>query len=198
MQPGTKLSLSRSSRSAAASGNVTRKDEPLEEFTLDTYLPYLLNVVGTKLSVLSALSYRERFGIGVPEWRVLATIAWNHDISVNALSARTSLDKVAASRAASRLVKLGFVKSVTNREDGRLVMLTTTAAGRRVYNAITPQALVLEDAVRSAIGSAAHDRLRELILVLRDALAKGVVEDAIDTGRSKFAPPKSTKERRIS
>lgn len=135
--------------------------------------------MGTKLSALSALSYRERFGIGVPEWRALATIAWNHDISINEVSAKTSLDKVGASRAVARLVKLGFVKSVTNLDDGRLVMLTTTAAGRRVYNAIIPQSVALEEAVRSALGSAGHDRLRDLVLELRDALASGIVQDAL-------------------
>jgi DNA-binding MarR family transcriptional regulator len=165
-------------------GTTLPSSPALAEFALDTYLPYMLNLTGTKLCVLSSESYRERFGIGISEWRALATIAWNQKISVNAVSARTSLDTVAASRAVARLVKLGFVKSVTNKDDARLVMLTTTAAGRRVYNAITPQALALEEAIRAALGPAGHDRLRDLVLELRAALASGVIQDAL------AAPPK--------
>jgi DNA-binding MarR family transcriptional regulator len=157
----------------------SRNGSALQEFALDAYLPYMLNVTGTMLSVLAASSYRKRFGIRVPEWRALATIAWNQKISVNEVSARTSLDTVAASRAVARLVKLGVVKSAVNRDDGRLVMLTTTAAGRRVYNAIIPQALALEDAIRAALGPAGHARLRELVRELQHALANGAIAESL-------------------
>ena len=39
---------------------------PLKEFDLGEYVPYLLNVTGTKVAVLSAALYRTRFGIRVP------------------------------------------------------------------------------------------------------------------------------------
>ena len=167
---------------------------PLKEFDLDEYVPYLLNVTGTKLSILSAALYRKRFGIGVPEWRALAMIAWNQKSSVNAVSAATSLDTVAASRAVARLVKLGFVKSTANLHDGRLVVLTTTAAGRRVYNAIIPQALALEDAMRAALGPAGLNRLRELTRELQDALANGVIADVLAKPPTATSP-KQTKKR---
>jgi DNA-binding MarR family transcriptional regulator len=158
---------------------------PASPFNLDTYLPHTLNVVASRVSSLSATTYREQFNISIPEWRALSYIGWNRDVSINAVSANTSLDKVAASRAVARLVEAGLVISEPNPDDARLVMLKITAAGKRIYDAVVPQSAALEAAIGEVLGEAGTRQLRELIARLNATIESGELQQAF----KKIAPP---------
>ena len=49
----------------------SHNDAPLR---LDDFLPYQLNVAASLVSQALSRLYAERYGIGVPEWRVLVTL----------------------------------------------------------------------------------------------------------------------------
>ena len=70
---------------------------------LENFLPYRLSVLTNLVSSAIAGAYRERFGLSIPEWRVVAVLANSPDLSAAEVAQRTAMDKVAVSRARSRL-----------------------------------------------------------------------------------------------
>lgn len=114
----------------------------LHEFT-----PYRLSVLTNRISSLIARAYTDRFGISIPQWRVIAVLGEESGITATEVAQRTAMDKVAVSRAVQGLVKAGRVRRLASQQDGRVAKLRLTAKGQRIYNEITPLALGYEDAV---------------------------------------------------
>jgi DNA-binding MarR family transcriptional regulator len=104
--------------------------------TLDRFLPYRLSVASNSVSNRIAQSYRKRFGLKVPEWRLIAILA--------ELGGLTRMDKITVSRAASALVERGLVGSNRNPGDGRSHFLSLTSEGQSLYTEIAPLARSLE------------------------------------------------------
>jgi DNA-binding MarR family transcriptional regulator len=61
-------------------------------------------VLTNLISSAIAGAYRERFGLSIPEWRVLAVLANSPDLSAAEVAQRTAMDKVAVSRAVRSLL----------------------------------------------------------------------------------------------
>lgn len=113
-------------------------------FDLDRFLPYLVNVLASRLSTELAQVYEARFGISIPEWRVIAHLSQNQAVSVREVFRRVDMDKAKVSRAAARLEARGFITKRANSDDRRLVKLSLTRKGRRLFEEIAPLALAYE------------------------------------------------------
>lgn len=111
---------------------------------LDDYLPYRLSVAANAVSRLVARAYEHRFGLSVPQWRLLAVLAEAAPLTPQKLCGRTVMDKVTVMRAAQRLLQRKLVRRLPNAQDGRSHRLVLTAAGRRMYAQIAPLALGYE------------------------------------------------------
>jgi DNA-binding MarR family transcriptional regulator len=118
---------------------------------LDRFLPYLVNKLASRLSGELAGVYQRRFGITIPEWRVIAHLAEHRNVSVREIFLRVAMDKSKVSRAAARLELSGFVEKNINEADRRLVELRLTAKGRAMFKAIEPLALAYERQALSAL-----------------------------------------------
>jgi DNA-binding MarR family transcriptional regulator len=105
---------------------------------LENFLPYRLSVLSNRLSAAIAEAYSSRFGLSIPEWRVMAVLALNPGLSAAAVAERTAMDKVAVSRAVGRLLSTGRARRETAPGDRRRSVLELTAEGQRVYRRITP------------------------------------------------------------
>jgi DNA-binding MarR family transcriptional regulator len=110
-------------------------DAPL---VLENFLPYRLSVLSNRLSAAIAESYSRRFGLSIPEWRVMAVLALNPGLSAAEVADRTAMDKVAVSRAVSRLLTTGRARRETAAGDRRRSVLELTADGKRIYRRIAP------------------------------------------------------------
>ncbi|HEY9219901.1 MAG TPA: MarR family winged helix-turn-helix transcriptional regulator, partial [Phenylobacterium sp.] len=75
------------------------------ELRLDDYLPYRLSLASNAVSRLIARAYEDRFGLKIPEWRVLCVLAEGGAVAPGELVARTGMDKVTVSRAAQALAR---------------------------------------------------------------------------------------------
>ncbi len=115
------------------------------QLDLDDFLPYQLNVLASRVSSDLAGVYEARFGISIPEWRVIAHLARNREVSVREIRRRVDMDKSKVSRAAARLEEAGLIEKRVNTEDRRLVKLSLSRKGRRLYEQIAPLALDYED-----------------------------------------------------
>lgn len=135
---------------------------------LDRFLPYLVNRLGNRLSQELGEIYATRFGISIPEWRVIAHLSGHGDISVREIFARVAMDKAKVSRAAARLELIGLVEKKINPADRRLVALRLTAAGREMFAAIAPLALAYEAEVLSGLSAEEAATFRSLLGRLLD------------------------------
>lgn len=110
-------------------------------FDLRQFLPYQLAAAAERVSRDFADIYRREFGISIPEWRVLAHLSQEGEVSVRDIEARVAMEKSKVSRAASRLEAAGYISKQTNPGDRRLVALALTEEGRSLIAKIVPLAL---------------------------------------------------------
>jgi len=115
--------------------------------TLDDYLPYRLSVASNAVSGLIARAYEDRFGLTIPQWRLICVLAEDGGQTQAKLVARTVMDKVTVSRAAQGLVKRRLVARSENAADGRSHVLALTPEGQSLYAEIAPLALAYEAAL---------------------------------------------------
>src|SRR5829696_2066042 len=76
---------------------------------LEEFLPYRLNVVASLTSQALSRVYAERYGIGIPEWRVLVTLGQFGMMTGKAVGAHSHMHKTKVSRAVAMLEKRKFV-----------------------------------------------------------------------------------------
>ena len=111
---------------------------------LDRFLPYRLSVASNRVSDMIARSYRTRFGLRIPEWRMIAVLAETGGMTQQALTHRTRMDKVTVSRAAIALADRGLIERKPNDADQRSHLLALSADGRALYEEIAPLAIDTE------------------------------------------------------
>lgn len=132
------------------------------ELDLGHFLPYRLSVLSNTVSSALAGAYARRFGLTIPQWRVVAVLARSPGLSAAGVAERTAMDKVAVSRAVAGLTRSGRVRRVLAVSDRRRSVLTLTARGGAVYRRIVPLALAYERrllAELSPVEQAQFDRL---------------------------------------
>jgi DNA-binding MarR family transcriptional regulator len=118
--------------------------QPPNPIELERFLPYRLSVLTNVVSGAIASAYQRRFGLGIPEWRVIAVLARHPGLSAAEVAACTRMDAVAVSRAVTRLARSGRLRRSVSAEDRRRSVLRLSAAGRSVYRRIAPLALDYE------------------------------------------------------
>ena len=80
-----------------------------EELILENFLPYRLSILSNTVSSTVARVYDKRFNLSIPEWRVIAILGRFPGLSAVEVAERTLMDKVAVSRAVSKLIKNGRI-----------------------------------------------------------------------------------------
>ena len=113
------------------------KPAPLD---LDRFLPYRLDILAESVSRALSRLYKERYGLGVPEWRVLAHLGQYAPITAKAIGVHSRMHKTKVSRAVAALEQLGFVGRTGNDADRREELLSLTAKGRAAYDDLAPKA----------------------------------------------------------
>src|SRR4051812_39923983 len=76
---------------------------------LDGFLPYRLDILAEGVSRALSRLYKEPYGLGVPEWRVLAHLGQYAPIAARDIAAHSRMHKTKVSRAVAELEQLGFV-----------------------------------------------------------------------------------------
>jgi DNA-binding MarR family transcriptional regulator len=127
------------------------------ELTLEEFLPYRLSVLSHTISTTIAKVYEKKFGVSIPEWRVIAILGRFPGLSAVEVADRTMLDKVAVSRAVSKLIKNGRIDRAFADADRRRSILNLSAAGQEVHNEIAPLALAFERELLEGISAADYE-----------------------------------------
>jgi DNA-binding MarR family transcriptional regulator len=142
---------------------------PDSALRLDGYLPYRLSVASNAVSRLIARAYEDRFGLTIPQWRLIAVLAEDGPLTQQAIGARTVMDKVTVSRATQGLVKRRLVQRAAHDADGRSHHLALSKAGERLYSEVSPVALEYEARLLQQFDPAAVEELKRVLRHLESA-----------------------------
>ncbi len=152
-----------------ASPQLPEADAAGATLKLDAYLPYRLSVASNAVSGLIARAYEDRFGLTVPQWRLICVLAEDKALTQVAIVSRTGMDKVTVSRAAQGLAKRRLVARSDHHADGRSHMLALTGEGARLYAEIAPLALAYEAALIAGLAPTEVALLKRLLVRLQTA-----------------------------
>ena len=154
---------------------------------LERFLPYRLSVLTNVVSSAIADAYRRRFGLSIPEWRVIAVLARHPGISAAKVAELTRMDAVAVSRAVSRLLRAGRLRRTVAPNDRRRSVLSVSRAGAAVYREVAPLALRFERELLDGMSRTereALDRALDALTARAQALAGALEQTSADTAQT--------------
>lgn len=140
-----------------------------DDLILEDFLPYRLSITSHTVSTNIARVYEKRFGVSIPEWRVIAVLGRYPGLSAVEVADRTLMDKVAVSRAVTKLIKNGRIDREFADADRRRSILNLSEEGMKVHNEIAPLALEFE---QQLVQDISKDDYEKFNLVLEQLLDK--------------------------
>lgn len=173
-------------RSAPTPTTVKTAGVPVRRMELTRFLPYRLSVLANTVSHTLAKRYEKRFGITIPEWRVIAVLGGGETLSAGEIAQRTAMDKVQVSRAISRMLESGLILRESGDTDRRKALLTLTQRALDIYEEIVPMALAYEARLTGALTAEEAGTLDRLLGKLQsrsDELAAEGEEELAEAGQ---------------
>jgi DNA-binding MarR family transcriptional regulator len=143
---------------------------------LEGFLPHRLNVLSSLVSQALTQVYA-RYGIGIPEWRVLVTLGQFGVMTGKAVGARTHMHKTKVSRAVAQLEARKFVARKANRADLREAFLSLTPTGRSVYEELAPRAQEFTDKLSEVVSASDRAAFDRAVALLTQRSAELVAKD---------------------
>ena len=131
------------------------------------------------VSGLIARAYQDRFGLSVPQWRLICVLAEGGALTQGQLVSKTVMDKVMVSRAAQGLLRRHLVSRTEHHADARSHVLALSAQGQRLYAEIAPLALAYEQALIAGLSPDEVDGLKRLLSRLQSAATALVDADPL-------------------
>jgi DNA-binding MarR family transcriptional regulator len=112
----------------------------LPKLDLFRFVPFRLNRLAAEVSAALSEEYQERYGLDIPEWRVLATLGFrNEACSAQYIVHCTRTHKSTISRAVTALMSRQLIERVENEDDRREYRLRMTPKGRALYQELIPR-----------------------------------------------------------
>lgn len=125
-----------------------------DELILEKFMPYRLARLSSTVSSTIARAYDKEFGLSIPEWRVIAILGRFPGLSAVEVAEQTFLDKVAVSRAVTKLLKSGRIDREFADADRRRSILNLSAKGRGVHDRVAKLALEFEKSLLDGLAEA--------------------------------------------
>lgn len=150
------------------------------QLDLAAFIPYQLSIASNAVSDRIARHYQTRFGLKIPEWRLMAVLGQATGTQTRAamtqreLVGATRMDKVTVSRASAALVERGLIARAASSSDGRSHHLALTPAGSALYAEIAPAALAMEQALLATLSAEDRAMLSDLLTRLREAADEAI------------------------
>jgi DNA-binding MarR family transcriptional regulator len=156
---------------------------PASSLDLFRFVPFRLNRLAAEVSAALSGEYRERYGLDIPEWRVLATLGFrNEACSAQYIAYCTRTHKSTISRAVTALMTRQLVERVENEDDRREYRLRLTRKGKTLYEELIPRLLRKEQDILSCLSAREQkdfammlgkiERSLDLVQTAREASAK--------------------------
>jgi DNA-binding MarR family transcriptional regulator len=147
------------------------------------FAPFRLNRLAAEVSAALSSEYRERYGLDIPEWRVLATLGFrNEACSAQYIAHCTRTHKSTISRAVTALMKRQLVERVENEEDRREFRLRMTRRGRALYQNLIPRLKRKEQEILSCLSAQERKNFARVLGKIESSL--GLVQTSEDAGKA--------------
>jgi DNA-binding MarR family transcriptional regulator len=143
-----------------------------DELRLENFLPYQLAVLSNTVSTSVAKAYDQRFKVSIPEWRVIAVLGRFPGLSAIEVAEKTMLDKVAVSRAVTKLIKNGRIDRQFADADRRRSILNLSEDGQKLHDEIAQLGLQFE---RDLVQGFSEDEMENLNNIMQRLLARARV-----------------------
>jgi DNA-binding MarR family transcriptional regulator len=131
--------------------NAPKKGSKLDLFR---FVPFRLNRLAAEVSSALSVEYQERYGLDIPEWRVLATLGFRVEpCSAQYIAHCTRTHKSTISRAVTALMNRQLVERVENADDRREFALRMTRKGKALYEELIPRLLRREQEILSCLSA---------------------------------------------
>jgi DNA-binding MarR family transcriptional regulator len=158
--------------------NAAKKGSKLDLFR---FVPFRLNRLAAEVSSALSVEYQERYGLDIPEWRVLATLGFrNEACSAQYIAHCTRTHKSTISRAVTALMNRQLVERVENADDRREFALRMTRKGKALYEELIPRLLRREQEILSCL--TAQERKDFAMLLGKIERSLDLVQTAKDAG----------------
>lgn len=130
---------------------------------LEEFIPFRLSRLSNKISAGIAATYTHRYHLSVTEWRVIAITGRFPGLSARGITLKGALDKVAVSRAVSRLVRHRLMTRSVDPADRRRSVLNLSEAGDEIYREIAPAAIDYERRLLAALEPSEREALQRAL-----------------------------------
>ena len=135
------------------------------------FVPFRLNRLAAEVSNALSGEYQVRYGLDIPEWRVLATLGFrNEACSAQYISDCTRTHKSTISRAVTALLERQVIERVENAEDRREFRLRLTRKGRALYEELIPRLLGKEQEILSCLSAQERKAFATLLGKIENSL----------------------------
>lgn len=124
----------------------------MAKFDLFQFFPFRLNRLAAEVSAALSDEYQVRYGLDIPEWRVIATLGFRDDAcSAQFIAQCTRTHKSTVSRAVTALLDRALIERVENEDDRRAFELRLSAKGQALYEELIPRLLSKERDILSCL-----------------------------------------------
>jgi DNA-binding MarR family transcriptional regulator len=121
-------------------------------FDLFRFVPFRLNRLAAEVSAALSDEYQARYGLDIPEWRVIATLGFRDDAcSAQFIAQCTRTHKSTISRAVTTLLERELIERVENEDDRRAFELRLSTKGQALYEELIPRLLSKERDILSCL-----------------------------------------------
>ena len=150
-----------------------------EPIVLDRTVTHRLHTLYKLTDRVSQAAYLTDAGLPLSEGRCLAAVGAFAPLSINDLAQQANLNKAQASRAAQSLADQGLVRKEASDTDGRGIVLTLTAKGKRVWRRVMDVVERRNDEIVSCLDATERRQLDCLLDRLVEH-ARAVVDGTLD------------------
>lgn len=145
------------------------------------FVPFRLNRLAAEVSMALSSEYQERYGLDIPEWRVLATLGFRSDAcSAQYISHCTRTHKSTISRAVTTLLERRLIERVANADDRREFRLRLTRKGKSLYEELIPRLLHREQEILACLSASQRKEFARLLGKIEDNLGLIQTREAAD------------------
>jgi len=152
---------------------------------LNSHIPTKVAIFANRLSRSASRFYRESYGIGVVEWRLMMFIGHASATRANHICGATDLDKGAVSRSLRVLQRMGIVSVREDGVDSRRNNVSLTAKGRALHDRMVPVALERQRELVSELTPHEVETFNRLIDRLQAKVADG---EPVEIGHPRERP----------
>jgi len=142
---------------------IFKPEARMRPLDLEHFLPYRLSVLSNRVSEAISATYRDRYGLAVTEWRVIAILGRHPGATATEVAQRSAMDKVAISRSVKRLLERGLIEREADDADRRSRRLKLSTTGQAIHDRVVPAARAFEQRLLACLSAEERATLDRLI-----------------------------------